>query len=78
MENKLPRYYYSASNADGSISTSRIGADSDADGIAKIRAYLAEVGVTSLDGIDIWRSYGVGSSSQPVRLAEASQISKAE
>lgn len=40
LTTKLPRYYYSASNKDGSISTSRFGADSDKEALNRAKSIL--------------------------------------
>lgn len=55
---KLPRYYYTATLPDGSLQMSRIGADSDKEGVGKIKALVGPL----QKGLRIWRNEGVGSS----------------
>lgn len=60
---RIARYYYTATNKDNSLEMSRIGADSDAAGIGKIKGLVG-----SIVGLRIWRNSGVGLTSQQPTL----------
>lgn len=59
LTTKLPVNYYSASNADGSITTSRFGANTDAHAQAKLRTMLADVGASITD-VTLYRHEATG------------------